>query len=79
MICIDKWSGSGLLTDLGVQPSNCTDDDLRLVNGNTRLEGRLEVCLNHAWGTVSRTRFDSSEATVVCRKLGLLNDYSESY
>ena len=49
--------------------SNCTDDDVRLVGGANPLEGRVEFCLNRAWGTICRDRFGESDASVVCRQL----------
>ena len=36
-------------------------------------EGRLEVCVNRAWGTVCRNEFDSFEAEVSCHSLGGFN------
>ena len=32
-------------------------------------EGRLEVCVNSAWGTVCSNEFDSSDAAVACAAL----------
>ncbi len=49
---------------------SCESGSLRLVNGRVDYEGRLEVCLGGRWGTVCDDRFDSLEATVVCRQLG---------
>ena len=49
--------------------SGCEDGDVRLQNGSTILEGRLEVCINRVWGTVCRSGFGQSEARVACRKL----------
>lgn len=66
------------LTALGVTPSNCTDGDVRLVGGSVSYEGRVEVCINRAWGTVCygssryyyRNYWNVNEGTVVCRQLG---------
>ena len=32
-------------------------------------EGRVEVCVNRAWGTVCENSFTQEEADVVCRQL----------
>ena len=49
----------------------CTDGDVRLVNGNNSLEGRVEVCFNNVWGTVCDNRFDSDDAQVICNQISL--------
>lgn len=50
--------------------SDCMDGDLRLVGGATVLEGRVEVCVNHAWGGICDYSWDSTDASVVCNQLG---------
>ena len=53
--------------------SNCTDGDVRLVGGVSKYQGRVEVCLNRAWGTVcAYSSWSSQDAKVVCHQIGAL-------
>ena len=57
-----------ILSVQGSTYSNCTDGDIRLLNGSTKYEGRVEICINNAWGTI--THWDSNTAQTVCNQLG---------
>lgn len=49
---------------------DCNEGEIRLIGG-TILSGRLEVCLNNAWGTVCEEGFTADDAQVVCNQTGL--------
>ena len=57
------------------EQSVCTiEGDLRLRGGNSTHQGRVELCSQGIWGTISHDfRFNfwsAGEAMVVCRQLG---------
>ena len=57
---------------------HCEHGSLRLVNGNSTNQGRLEICINFVWGTVCHNSFDTNDAKVVCRQLGYEVDGGQS-
>ena len=44
--------------------------DIRLVNGRTTSEGRVEIRRNGVWGTVCDDYVTIETAFVICRQLG---------
>ena len=48
----------------------CTGEDVRLVEGRTEQEGRVEICTANTWGTICHHGWDTIDARVVCRQLG---------
>ena len=58
-----------LLPALGTNYSNCSHGDVRLVGSVDGDQGRLEVCVNSAWGTVCSNAFGASDAAVACEAI----------
>ena len=48
----------------------CSDGDVRIVGGQSALQGRVEVCVSERYGTVCDAGFGREEASVVCGQLG---------
>ena len=53
--------------------ADCTDGQLRLVGGANIREGRVEICINNAWGTICDDLFGPQDAIVVCTQMGFSN------
>ena len=58
---------------------DCTDGEIRIVNGSTALQGRVELCVNRNWGTICDAGWGAPEASVVCRQLGFSPTGKHSY
>ncbi len=48
----------------------CREGSLRLVDGSSHNEGRVEVCLDGRWGTVCNDGWTEREVSLVCSRLG---------
>ena len=57
----------------------CSSGDLRLVGGERKSEGRMEICVGGFWGTVCDMYgwWRREEARVVCRQLNLTTSGTE--
>uniref|UniRef100_A0A1X7V0V9 SRCR domain-containing protein n=1 Tax=Amphimedon queenslandica TaxID=400682 RepID=A0A1X7V0V9_AMPQE len=67
-----SYNDAGLLCQEFVEQTNCTNGEVRLVDGNDLHEGRVEVCINEAWGAVCSYYWDISDSNVICKQLGYL-------
>ena len=62
--------------------STCSNGDVRLVNGSTPMEGRVEVCIGQQWGAVCGDYYwtsDTSGANTVCEQLGYSPSNATAY
>ena len=48
----------------------CSYGDIRLADGSTNYEGRVEICNDGTFGTVCDDFWDDNDAEVVCRQAG---------
>ena len=50
--------------------SGCTEGQVRLADGSTAYEGRVEVCRSGVWVAIYDSGWSYNNALVVCRQLG---------
>ena len=54
--------------------ANCVTGEVRLQDGPNVREGRVEVCINNAWGTVCNDQFGIKDAIVTCTQMKFSNE-----
>ena len=47
----------------------CREGEVRIIDRNTMIQGRVEICFDEVWGTVCNENWGQADATVVCREL----------
>ena len=78
-----------IVTDPSTPVGNCQTGEVRLQGGLNVREGRVEVCINNAWGTVCSDQFGFKDAIVTCahmnfsaegtRKICIVHVHNDSY
>lgn len=53
-----------------IRDSDCSNGALRLADGPSVNEGRVEVCYNGVWGSICDSSWTTTEANIVCKTLG---------
>ena len=61
----------GLLDTNSSVDLSCNNGDIRLIGGTNALEGSVEMCYNHFWGSVCHQNWQTNDANVICRQLHL--------
>ena len=73
---LTQYLAATSFTAITTSMDDCMDGESRLVNGTSDLmtgnvDGRIEICINKAWGSVCTDSFGASEAFVVCKHFNL--------
>ena len=59
-----------IIIDINVTDSHCTDYDVRLVDGASPNEGKVQMCINGVWGVVCLRYLYTHDVGVICHQLG---------
>eukprot|EP00731_Ephydatia_muelleri_P031793 Em0023g300a len=79
-VCLKSIDAAGVICQATTTAAgNCSDGSLRLQGGTSALNGRVELCLNNAWGTICDQGFDTDDATVICQQLGFANTNATAF
>ena len=57
--------------------TSCTEGHVRLVDGSTANEGRIEFCRGGVWVAIYGSGRNYNHAVVVCRQLGTIMNVGE--
>ncbi|XP_062576045.1 deleted in malignant brain tumors 1 protein-like isoform X2 [Saccostrea cucullata] len=79
--CTDSVTGSNECNSgriVGVVCYPTRNDTVRIVNGSSAEEGRVEVLINGQWGSVCDNGWSKSDADVTCKSLGYAGGLSVS-
>ena len=67
-----------ILTEYGLFPCyiadvepECSSGEIRLIGGASDSEGLVQLCINGTYTILCRDGWDTRDASVVCRQLGL--------
>lgn len=55
---------------INLRNDGCSNGTLRLMDGQTGHEGRVEACYNGVWGSICDSSWTLTEANIVCKTLG---------
>jgi hypothetical protein len=59
-----------LFYEFSLVRADCANGDVRLVNGTTPYEGRVEICYDGVWGSVCDSSWNTRDAAIVCLQVG---------
>ena len=52
-----------------IESEGCVNGSLRLIGGNTMLEGILQICIDGVWGVICN-RLTTKEMSIACAQMG---------